>query len=105
MNRALFLLDGITLQKAGELFFETEETRAEQQACPFSYRRSLEDFAEALLFGKGLAITRDLPEVAPGIRPGDYLRSYLGEFANPIGNVELAGQPADLLSVPDEKAN
>jgi hypothetical protein len=89
MDRALFFLDGIIFQKAGELFFDTAETWEEQQNCPLSYRRSLEDSAVALLFGKGVAVGRDLPEVAPGVLPGDYLRSYIGDRARPIDD---AGQ-------------
>jgi hypothetical protein len=104
MDRVLFFLDGITFQKAGELFFETEATLEEQQICPFSYRRCIEDLAETLIFGKALAIGRDLPEVAPGVLPGDYLRSYIGQLARPIDNAGDGGKPDDLLSDPAGKA-
>jgi hypothetical protein len=105
MDGTLFFLDGVNFQKTGEVFFETIETWDEQQSCPLSYLRSVEDFARTVLVGKGLAIGRDLPEVAPGVFPGDYLRSYIGELAYPIDNAGQGGRPDDLLNSRSQKRN
>ncbi len=106
MDPKFFVLDGITFQKAAELFFETKETAHERQTGVASYRRCLEDFASALLFGQGIRVGRYLPEVAPGVRPGDGLRNYLGEFAQPIDEIgQPLGEPTRLLNIPGEKAN
>jgi hypothetical protein len=106
MDPKLFVLDGITFQRAAELFFETEETAHERQTGVASYRRCLEDFASALIFGHGIRVGRNLPEVAPGVHPGDGLRNYLGEFAQPIDEIgQPMGEPTRLLKVPAEKAS
>lgn len=104
MDRPVFFLDGISFQRAGELFFETRQTLEEQRACPSSYRRSLEDFAMALVFGNGVAVGRLLPEVAPDTIPGEYLRRYIGQFASPIDDAGKGGKPEDFLGVPEEKS-
>ena len=98
MDGSLFFLDGVTFQKAGEIFFEVEATWEEQQACPNSYQSSLDIFAKTLLFGRALAIGREFPEAAPGVIPGNYLRGYIGDFACPVDNAGKGGKPDDLLS-------
>jgi hypothetical protein len=61
-NLATFALEGITLQHAGELLFETPITIKERTKCPQTYLRSLEDFCFAYLYGS-FSHTGKLPTI------------------------------------------
>ena len=71
MSRATVVLEGITVQHAGELIFEIGSTRLNRQDCRDIYLTALEDFAFAYLFGEQIAVSRKLPKVGndePGMQ-------------------------------------
>jgi hypothetical protein len=79
----LFMMDGITVQHAGELLFETCATVRQRAQCATTYLRCLEDVTFALTFGGGFAVTRDLPKVG-NETPGASLCAHFSGYIRPI---------------------
>ncbi len=94
----IFTMDGITVQHAGELLFDTAATVTKRAACAGTYLRSLEDVAFALIFGSGLTVTKNLPKVG-NETPGTDLCQH---FASYVSALEVAGvaPPDELVEKP-----
>lgn len=91
--RATLLMDGITVQHAGELLFDTEATTSQRRACSQTYLRCLEDFAFAVIFGQ-FSVTGNLPLVG-NESPGAELCKAFTEFQAPFE--EAKTDPPDAL--------
>lgn len=88
--KPLFLMDGITVQHAGELLFDTSASVRQRGQCADTYLRSLEDVTFALVLGLGLAVTRNLPKVGTET-PGADLCSHFGDYVHPVEGARTAG--------------
>ena len=62
-NQLSFPMDGITLQHAGELLFDTPVTIEERNNCHETYIRSLEDFCFAYMYGEKFSHTKKFPKI------------------------------------------
>jgi hypothetical protein len=70
MKEFTIVLDGITVQHAGELLFDTQVTSTHRANCKETYIRCLEDFAFATAYGSRFAVSGSLPQVgdeSPGL--------------------------------------
>ena len=70
------VLDGLTLNRASELMYDTSATASEREVASSGYVRSLEDFTLGIVFGR--IFSGEVREVAPGVRPVDDMRSQIG---------------------------
>jgi len=74
--RTLFMMEGITVQHAGELLFDASATRHQRAKCEGTYLRSLEDVVFALVFGSGFAVSGNLPKVGDETPGADLCCSF-----------------------------
>jgi hypothetical protein len=93
------ILDGITLQHAGELLLDSPSSQVFRSDCRLTYVQSLEDYAFASFFGERILVSGSLPEVK-GDRPGAML-STLNQRIAPIERGKTAPSVADLIQRPD----
>jgi hypothetical protein len=68
------ILDGISLQHAGELLFDSVVSRKYRNVCRRIYLFALEDYAFASLLGDVIMVSGNLPDVK-GDKPGETLAS------------------------------
>jgi hypothetical protein len=92
------VLDGITVQHAGELLFDSAITSQQRSECRETYIRCLEDFAFAVLFGSGFALSGALAQVGQE-SPGLLLTRTFTELFH---RLDRPGQlkPHDLIKIP-----
>ena len=96
MSKSLLMLEGITVQHAGELLFDTVTTAKLRKDCLATYLRSLEDVTFALVLGNGFAVSKNLPKVG-NETPGMDLCVEFNTYVKPV-ELKTKSHPADLLS-------
>jgi hypothetical protein len=89
------VLDGLTLNRASELMYDTSATASEREVASSGYVRSLEDFTLGIVFGR--IFSGEVREVAPGVRPVDDMRSQFGEERIRQFQKKSTLKPTDLL--------
>jgi hypothetical protein len=97
MQSLIFVLDGITMQHAGDVIFQTKETLEHRGAGKQTYRECLEDVACAALLADEIRITGGMPQYDSGEAPGRRVVAELnrsGEFITIL--------PKDILSTTEE---
>jgi hypothetical protein len=57
------VLEGITINHAGEIIFDSPKTTKERGKFPYTYLRSLEDFMQAVIFADKIVVSSRLPDV------------------------------------------
>jgi DNA-binding winged helix-turn-helix (wHTH) protein len=93
---AAVIFDGVTLNKASELLYDTEATLSEREASGTTYVRSLEDFTMGFVFG-GCVFSGKVQEVAPGVEPVSDMRKEFGEERIQQFKGNVTSKPSDLL--------
>lgn len=95
------VLEGITIQCAAELIYDTADTRASRIHSPNTYLRSLDDFFLNVLTVGRIAVSGSLPSVGSE-RPGAAL---LAEFPDLVTDVDLVVpfEPSQILTLPAER--
>jgi hypothetical protein len=83
MSDLTVVLDGITVQHAGELLFDSAVTSQRRKDCKETYLRCVEDFAFALVYGSRFSVSGSLPSVG-GEYPGTLLVTEFNERASEI---------------------
>jgi len=99
MESLIFVLDGITVQHAGDVVFQTKETLEHRAAAKQTYRECLEDVACAALFADKIHITGAMPQYDSGEAPGQRVVAELnrsGEFTT-IMPKEVLSTTAQIL--------
>lgn len=98
MSKLTAILEGITVQHAGELIFNTGSTVAERRTSRLVYLYALEDFAFAYVFGGEIAVSKNLPKVGDDT-PGRHLLSELPErLIIDVDTKVLKFSPRDMLA-------
>ncbi len=89
------LLEGITIQQAGELIFDASVTRNLRRTCFYSYQRALGDFAFAYVLTDRFGVSGNLPNVGTE-KPGmDLLGSCSGLVVD--AEQQATFEPVELL--------
>jgi len=82
MDHRAVILDGITVQHVGEVFYETGTTAAVRKQCRRTYLRSMEDFTFGFLFGETLSLSGRMPPVGDETPGGNLInRPEMGQPA------------------------
>lgn len=96
-------MDGITVQHAGELLFDTSATERQRGQCAETYLRSLEDVAFALIVGSGLAVSKNLPKVG-NETPGADLCVHFGAYVRPVEEARTSAPDGIVATIGGRKA-
>jgi hypothetical protein len=98
----IVVLDGITVQHAGELLFDCGDS-SQRRLSRHTYIRCLEDFTFAILMGEGFALAGTLPKVGTE-HPGAILLEEIKSFDDKLRyDLGYSSQftPLDILSHPE----
>ncbi len=93
---AVIIFDGVTLNKASELLYDTQATLPQREASGSTYVRSLENFVLGVVFG-GRVLSGKIPALAPGVEPVRDMISEFGEERIQSFRDDFKLKPPDLL--------
>ena len=94
-DRHAALLEGITVQQAGELIFDAGSTRDLRHLCFSNYRAALGNFAFSFVLTDRFGVSGDLPKVG-NEEPGRHLLNHSGEIVTDVEQYDQF-KPSQLL--------